>query len=146
MFRALETAAPLLLQLMDSFPGQSEELALDLVELQDVRHRRASELSHGERQWLEIGMVLLTEPSLLLLDEPTSGMTASESRRTAALLREIQARDAVQAMIIVEHNIEFIGLVSDVVTVMHRGRILASGTVTDIQANGEVQAAYLGRL
>jgi ABC-type uncharacterized transport system ATPase subunit len=122
------------------------ERVLDLIELRNVRNRRASELSHGERQWLEIGMVLLTEPSLLLLDEPTSGMTASESRRTATLLRDIQARDAVDAMIIVEHNIEFIGLVSDVVTVMHRGRILASGTVTDIQANGEVQAAYLGRL
>jgi ABC-type uncharacterized transport system ATPase subunit len=62
------------------------------------------------------------------------------------LLREIQARDAVQAMIIVEHNIEFIGLVSDEVTVMHRGRILASGAVADIQENVEVQAAYLGRL
>jgi urea transport system ATP-binding protein len=122
------------------------ERALDLVELRDVRSRRASELSHGERQWLEIGMVLLTEPNLLLLDEPTSGMTASESRRTATLLREIQARDAVQAMIIVEHNIEFIGLVSDEVTVMHRGRILASGAVADIQENVEVQAAYLGRL
>jgi urea transport system ATP-binding protein len=114
--------------------------------LEGVGHRRASELSHGERQWLEIGMVLLTEPSLLLLDEPTSGMTASESRSTAAMLRELQARGGVDAMIIVEHNIEFIDLVSDEVTVMHRGRILATGPAADIKENPAVQDSYLGRL
>jgi urea transport system ATP-binding protein len=90
-------------------------------------------------------MVLLTKPKLLLLDEPTSGMTQAEGRRTASLLREMQAAHAVEAMIVVEHNIEFSRLVSDRVTVMHRGRVLADGTVDEVQANREVQASYLGR-
>ena len=90
-------------------------------------------------------MVLLTKPKLLLLDEPTSGMTRAESRRTAALLRELQAAGAAEAMIVVEHNIEFIRLVSDRVTVMHRGEVLADGTIDEVQANPEVEASYLGR-
>jgi urea transport system ATP-binding protein len=91
-------------------------------------------------------MVLLTQPRLLLLDEPTSGMTRPESRHTAALLRQLQESGAVEATIVVEHNIEFIELVSDEVTVMHRGAVLADGTIEEVQANPEVQAAYLGRL
>lgn len=122
------------------------ERILRLVELQDLRYRRAGALSHGQQQWLEIGMVLATRPRLLLLDEPTSGMTRAESRRTAELLRTLQAAHAAEAMIVVEHNIEFIRLVSDRVTVMHRGQVLADGTVDEVQANPEVQAAYLGRL
>jgi ABC-type uncharacterized transport system ATPase subunit len=77
-------------------------------------------------------MVLLTEPSLLLLDEPTSGMTRAESRRTADLLHSLRAEQAVGAMIIVEHDLEFIRLVSDRVTVMHRGSVLASGSVAEV--------------
>jgi urea transport system ATP-binding protein len=119
---------------------------LDLVGLTSKRLWRAGELSHGEVQWLEIGMVLLTQPSLLLLDEPTSGMTGAESRRTADLLETLRAQRAVDAMVIVEHDLEFIRLVSDRVTVMHRGAILAEGTVADIQSNMDVQDAYLGRL
>lgn len=119
---------------------------LDLIELADVRYRSTNHLSHGEKQWLEIGMVLLTRPKLLLLDEPTSGMTRAESRRTAALLRQLQESEAVESMIVVEHNIEFIRLVSDRVTVMHRGVVLADGTIEEVQSNPEVQASYLGRL
>ncbi len=122
------------------------EDVLALIQLGSLRNRLAGELSHGQQQWLEIGMVLLTDPTLLLLDEPTSGMTRAESRRTADLLRELQAREVADAMIVVEHNIEFIELVSDRVTVMHRGKVLAHGTVEEIQANAEVQASYLGRL
>ena len=118
---------------------------LELIDLADIRLRRARHLSHGQRRWLEIGMVLLTKPRLLLLDEPTSGMTRAESRSTASLLRELQAARAAEAMIVVEHNIEFIRLVSDRVTVMHRGEVLADGTVDEVQANPEVQASYLGR-
>jgi urea transport system ATP-binding protein len=118
---------------------------LDLVELTPQRNRRARHLSHGEQQWLEIGMVLLTRPQLLLLDEPTSGMTRAESRRTAGLLRDLQAARAAEAMVVVEHNIEFISLVSDRVTVMHRGAVLADGTVAEVQANPDVQRSYLGR-
>jgi urea transport system ATP-binding protein len=121
------------------------ERVLNLIELSAVRSRRARHLSHGQQRWLEIGMVLLTKPKLLLLDEPTSGMTRAESRRTASMLRELQAAGAADAMIVVEHNIEFIRLVSDRVTVMHRGRVLADGTIDEVQANREVQAVYLGR-
>ncbi len=121
------------------------ERVLELVKLADVRSRRARHLSHGQKRWLEIGMVLLTKPKLLLLDEPTSGMTRAESRNTASLLRELQAAGAAEAMIVVEHNIEFIRLVSDRVTVMHRGAVLADGTIDEVQANPEVQASYLGR-
>jgi len=122
------------------------ERILRLVELEDVRHRHASELSHGRQQWLEIGMVLLAKPRLLLLDEPTSGMTQAESRRTAELLIELQATNATEAIVVVEHNFEFIRLVSDRVTVMHRGQVLADGTIDEVQANTEVQASFLGRL
>ena len=121
------------------------ERVLELIHLADVRSRRARHLSHGQQRWLEIGMVLLTKPKLLLLDEPTSGMTRAESRSTAALLRELQAAGAAEAIIVVEHNIEFIRLVSDRVTVMHRGAVLADGTIDEVQANPKVQASYLGR-
>jgi ABC-type uncharacterized transport system ATPase subunit len=121
------------------------ERVLELIDLANARSRRARHLSHGQRRWLEIGMVLLTRPRLLLLDEPTSGMTRAESRSTAALLRALQASRAADAIIVVEHNIEFIRLVSDRVTVMHRGAVLADGTIDEVQANPEVQASYLGR-
>ena len=128
-----------------SVGGDEVERVLELIALTGSRGRRARHLSHGQRRWLEIGMVLLTGPKLLLLDEPTSGMTRAESRSTASLLRELQAASAAEAMIVVEHNIEFIRLVSDRVTVMHRGEVLADGTVDEVQANPEVQASYLGR-
>ncbi|HYT81532.1 MAG TPA: ATP-binding cassette domain-containing protein [Actinomycetota bacterium] len=138
-------ALPKLKGTQSSIDGEEVERVLKLIELSAVRSRRARHLSHGQHRWLEIGMVLLTEPKLLLLDEPTSGMTRAESRRTASLLREMQTAQAAEAMIVVEHNVEFIRLVSDRVTVMHRGRVLADGTVDEVQANREVQASYLGR-
>ena len=91
-------------------------------------------------------MVLLTAPSLLLLDEPTSGMTQAESRRTAELLHQLRSEQAIEAVIVVEHNIEFIRLVSDRVTVMHRGSVLADGPIEDVQNDPAVQASFLGRL
>ena len=138
-------ALPKLLGADPSVNKDEVERVLELIDLPDIRRRRARHLSHGQRRWLEIGMVLLTKPRLLLLDEPTSGMTRAESRSTASLLRELQAARAAEAMIVVEHNIEFIRLVSDRVTVMHRGEVLADGTVDEVQANPEVQASYLGR-
>ena len=130
--------------------GPSDEGAVDriaqLVELNEFRHRLAGNLSHGEKQRLEIGMVLLTRPSLLLLDEPTSGMTQAGSRRTAELLHRLRHEQALEAAIVVEHNIEFIRLVSDRVTVMHRGAVLADGPIEDVQEDAAVQASFLGRL
>jgi urea transport system ATP-binding protein len=126
---------------------QSEvEKVIDLVDLRAVRDRSAGKLGHGEKQRLEIGMVLLTRPTLLLLDEPTSGMTAAESRRTAGLLQTLRSEGAIDAAIVVEHNIEFIRLVADRVTVMHRGSVLADGPIDEVQNDPAVQASFLGRL
>jgi urea transport system ATP-binding protein len=91
-------------------------------------------------------MVLLTRPTLLLLDEPTSGMTAAESRRTAGLLHSLRTEGEIDAAIVVEHNLEFIRLVSDRVTVMHRGSVLADGPIDRVQNDPAVQASFLGRL
>ena len=135
----------------DSTPSTSVdqgevEKVIDLVDLRAVRDRNAGNLGHGEKQRLEIGMVLLTRPTLLLLDEPTSGMTEAESRRTAGLLQTLRAEEAIDAAIVVEHNIEFIRLVADRVTVMHRGTVLADGPIDQVQNDPAVQASFLGRL
>lgn len=126
-------------------PGEIERV-LELVDLAGMRHRQAGNLSHGAKQWLEIGMVLLSKPTLLLLDEPTSGMTDAESRRTANLLLELRNEQAIEGLVVVEHNIEFIRLVSDRVTVMHRGSVLADGTIDEVSDDRAVQDSYLGRL
>lgn len=153
IFPELTVEENLMLGALPKIPGTSLpvdrdeiERVLNLVELTDVRDQSASHLSHGRQQWLEIGMVLLARPRLLLLDEPTSGMTRAESRQTAQLLNNLQAAGTIEAMIVVEHNIEFIRLVSDRVTVMHRGSVLADGTIDEVQNNPEVQASFLGRL
>ena len=153
VFDGLTVEENLLLGALPKAPGESQRLdqgaverITQLLELAQVRHRFAGNLSHGEKRWLEIGMVLLTTPSLLLLDEPTSGMTQAESRRTAELLQQLRFEGAVDAVIVVEHNIEFIKLVSDRVTVMHRGSVLADGPIEDVQDDPAVQASFLGRL
>jgi ABC-type uncharacterized transport system ATPase subunit len=119
---------------------------IDLVDLGALRDRTAGQLGHGEKQRLEMGMVLLTRPTLLLLDEPTSGMTEAESRRTAGLLQTLRREGEIEAAIVVEHNIEFIRLVADRVTVMHRGGVLADGRIEQVQDDPAVQASFLGRL
>lgn len=153
VFDGLTVEENLLLGALPKGPGRSDhvdrdevERVLQVVELSEARYRHAGNLSHGGKQWLEIGMVLLSRPTLLLLDEPTSGMTQAESRRTAELLHQLRAEKATEAVIVVEHNIEFIRLVSDRVTVMHRGRVLADGTIEEVQEDQAVQASYLGRL
>lgn len=130
----------------DSVDQSEVDRVMDLVDLGAVRDRNAGKLGHGEKQRLEIGMVLLTRPTLLLLDEPTSGMTQAESRRTAGLLQTLRSEGAIDAAIVVEHNIEFIRLVADRVTVMHRGTVLAGGPIDEVQNDPAVQASFLGRL
>lgn len=125
---------------------ETVEKVIDLVGLRPLRERSAGTLGHGEKQRLEIGMVLLTRPTLLLLDEPTSGMTEAESRHTAGLLQTLRSEGAIAAAIVVEHNIEFIRLVADRVTVMHRGSVLADGPIDQVQDDPAVQASFLGRL
>ena len=153
VFEGLTVEENLLLGALPKETGRSRSIevgavqrVMDLIELTPVRHRTAGSLSHGEKQWLEMGMVLLAGPSLLLLDEPTSGMTQAESRRTVGLLHQLRSEQTVEGVIVVEHNIEFIRLVSDQVTVMHRGAVLADGTVEEVQGDRTVQDSYLGRL
>jgi urea transport system ATP-binding protein len=115
---------------------------LKLVRLEDSRDRAAGDLSHGQKQWLEIGMLLAQEPELLLVDEPAAGMTDAETMRTAELLREIAGERSV---VVVEHDMEFVRALGCKVTVLHQGRVLAEGSLDHVSANPEVVEVYLGR-
>jgi ABC-type uncharacterized transport system ATPase subunit len=105
-------------------------------------HRLVGQLAHGQRQWVEIGMLLAAEPALVLLDEPTAGMTKDEVVRTAALIREMNTRHAV---IVVEHDMQFIRMIARTVTVFHQGRILVEDKVDAILRNAQVRDVYLGK-
>ncbi len=118
------------------------EPLLATLRLSGKAHMDAAELSHGEKQWLEIGMVLVGGPKLLLLDEPTAGMTGSETMDTARLLRQLASDHTV---VVIEHDIRFIREVSSRVVVMHRGRVLVSGSISDVEADETVRDVYLGR-
>jgi urea transport system ATP-binding protein len=116
--------------------------ALGTVGLADRADDLAGVLSHGQKQWLEIGMLLVQDPRLLLLDEPVAGMSKEERTRTGELLQEI-AR--TRTVVVVEHDMEFLRRFARRVTVMHEGKILCEGSVAEIQANPHVQEVYLGR-
>lgn len=124
--------------------AEAREIArlLALVRLEEARDAPAGSLSHGRKQWLEIGMLLAQDPELLLVDEPAAGMTDAETMRTAELLREIAGRHAV---IVVEHDMEFVRALGCKVTVLHQGRVLAEGSLDHVSANPEVIEVYLGR-
>lgn len=98
-------------------------------------------LSHGQKQWLEIGMLLVQNPDLILLDEPVAGMTAKERDATAALLRKV-AQD--RAIIIIEHDMDFVEKIADRVTVLHLGKIIKEGTMDEVRNDETVQEVYLG--
>ena len=104
--------------------------------------RRAGELSHGQKQWLEIGMLLAQEPRLLLVDEPAAGMTPHERERTADLLKSIAE---TRAVVVVEHDMEFVRRLDCRVTVLHEGRVLAEGSLDHVAADPRVVEVYLGR-
>jgi urea transport system ATP-binding protein len=115
---------------------------LDTVRLKPVRERLAGSLSHGQKQWLEIGMLLAQQPKLLLVDEPVAGMTDTETQQTAALLKEIN-RD--RTVIVVEHDMAFVRELGVKVTVLHEGSVLAEGSIDDVSADERVIEVYLGR-
>ncbi|WP_019633920.1 urea ABC transporter ATP-binding protein UrtD [Actinomadura atramentaria] len=116
--------------------------ALDTIGLGALADRPAGVLSHGQRQWLEIGMLVAQRPRLLLLDEPVAGMSRDERDRTGELLTEI-ARD--HTVVVVEHDMEFLRRYASQVTVLHEGRVLVEGDVAAVQADPRVQEVYLGR-
>ena len=114
----------------------------DRVGLSDSIDQEAGSLSHGQKQWLEIGMLLLQEPQVLLVDEPAAGMTDSETMKTAELLRQLAGDHTV---IVVEHDMEFVEALGCKVTVLHEGRVLAEGSLPHVSSNNEVIDVYLGR-
>ena len=121
---------------------------LGLIHLKDSAQRTAGLLSHGQKQWLEIGMLLMQDPKLLLLDEPVAGMTDEETERTAELFLSLEGN---HSLVVVEHDMKFIGELTQngrngkKVTVLHEGSVLAEGLLSDVQANEKVVEVYLGR-
>jgi len=114
---------------------------IDTIGLQTQIFQQAGALSHGEKQWLEIGMLLVSEPRLLLVDEPVAGMTAQETESTAELLTGLAGKRTV---IVVEHDMAFVRSISREVTVLHQGAVLAEGSMDEVQNNPKVIEVYLG--
>ena len=118
---------------------------LERIHLRDEAQRTAGLLSHGQKQWLEIGMLLMQDPKLLLLDEPVAGMTDEETERTAELFLSLEGE---HSLVVVEHDMKFVELLTEghkKVTVLHEGSVLAEGQLADVQANEKVVEVYLGR-
>ncbi len=123
---------------------QSDRVAeiLHTIHLADSARRIAGNLSHGQKQWLEIGMLLMQDPKLLLLDEPVAGMTDEETARTAELFLTLKGK---HSLMVVEHDMSFIKTISEIVTVLCDGSVLAQGTLDQVQQNEKVIEVYLGR-
>ncbi len=115
---------------------------LTTIHLADSASRQAGLLSHGQKQWLEIGMLLMQDPKLLLLDEPVAGMTDEETERTAQLFLTLKGK---HSLMVVEHDMSFIRTISEKVTVLCEGSVLAEGTLDEVQADERVIEVYLGR-
>ena len=118
------------------------EEILTTIRLADLRHSRSGDLSHGQKQWLEIGMLLAQEPQLLLVDEPVAGMTDAETAQTADLLREI---NRTRSVVVVEHDMDFVRALGVKVTVLHEGSVLSEGNLDHVSADPKVIEVYLGR-
>ncbi len=118
------------------------EEVLETIALSEQARTVAGALSHGQKQWLEIGMLLAQDPLLLLVDEPAAGMTDAETEQTAALLRQIAT---TRSVIVVEHDMEFVRALDCHVTVLHEGSVLADGSLATVQENEKVIEVYLGR-
>ncbi|RAI00059.1 ABC transporter ATP-binding protein [Acuticoccus sediminis] len=114
---------------------------IERVRLGDIRRRQVGALAHGQRQWVELAMVIAAEPWLVLLDEPAAGMTDEETEFTAGLIREI---NKTATLIVVEHDMNFIRAIAQKVTVFHRGAILMEGTMDEVSADPTVRDVYLG--
>ena len=126
---------------MTIFSPHDIDEVLETIGLRDLRHRQAGLLAHGQKQWLEIGMLLAQNPKVLFIDEPVAGMTQPEMERTAELFRSLAGKHTV---VVVEHDMEFVRSIARQVTVLHEGRVLAEGPMDIIQKNQRVREVYLG--
>ncbi|QVL44747.1 MAG: urea ABC transporter ATP-binding protein UrtD [Methylophilaceae bacterium] len=124
----------------EAVDAQVKKIAAEIM-LTDFLQMEAALLSHGQKQWLEIGMLLMQDPKLLMLDEPVAGMSAKERDDTAELLRKISANRSV---LVIEHDMDFVKKIADKVTVLHQGKILAEGSMEKVQADEKVIEVYLG--
>jgi urea transport system ATP-binding protein len=127
---------------LDSAHGDRLAEVLETIQLSDGMTRLAGNLSHGQKQWLEIGMLLMQDPKLLLLDEPVAGMTDEETARTADLFLSLKGK---HSLMVVEHDMSFIRSISEIVTVLSEGSVLAQGTLDQVQNDERVIEVYLGR-
>lgn len=134
-WRALTTSTP------PEEMASAEEI-LEKIGLTDRRDIIAADLAHGEKQWLEIGMVVATDADLLLLDEPTAGMGPQDTQRTADLILSLLGRHAV---LVIDHDMSFVEALNGYTTVLHQGQVLKEGTVAEVRADAQVAAVYLGR-
>jgi len=138
--RGRNVAGALFWKRSDEIAARVREIA-KMIFLADFLNRRAETLSHGQKQWLEIGMLLIQDPELLMLDEPVAGMSVSERVKTAELLNEIIKHRSV---IVIEHDMKFVESIAHRVTVLHQGKILAEGNMDTIQHDPKVKEVYLG--
>ncbi|MDO5964299.1 urea ABC transporter ATP-binding protein UrtD, partial [Pseudomonas aeruginosa] len=127
---------------LDGTQRERIEEVLATIRLLESRQRPAGLLSHGQKQFLEIGMLLVQEPQLLLLDEPVAGMTDAETEFTAELFKSLARK---HSLMVVEHDMGFVGSIADHVTVLHQGHVLAEGSLAEVQADEQVIEVYLGR-
>ena len=127
---------------LNSIQKDAINQTLELIRLKEESNRMAGLLSHGQKQWLEIGMLLMQEPRLLLLDEPVAGMSDEETERTAELFLSLAGR---HSLVVVEHDMAFVGRIARKVTVLHEGSVLAEGPMDQVQNDPRVIEVYLGR-
>jgi ABC-type uncharacterized transport system ATPase subunit len=117
---------------------------LSKINLAAKAEQLAQNLAHGERQWLEIGMVLASKPKLMLLDEPTAGMTVTETHKTAELIKEISQTTGI-SILVIEHDISFVREIASLITVMYKGAIFREGDYEEIQSDEAIREIYFGR-
>jgi urea transport system ATP-binding protein len=126
------------------FPRASRERVeevLELISLVDEAQETAANLSHGQTQWLELGLLIVQNPRVLLLDEPTAGMTAAETQKTARIINALKGR---HTLVVVEHDMAFVREIAERITVLHLGQIIAEGDIAHIETHPAVKEAYLG--
>jgi urea transport system ATP-binding protein len=148
VFENLEISYPKRRGILGSLFFKRDQALLEKIDqvaeqifLHEVLRHKAGQLSHGQKQWLEIGMLLMQDPELLLLDEPVAGMSAKEREQTAELLKAISKG---RSIVVIEHDMAFVRLIAHKVTVLHQGKLLAEGSMDQVQNDERVKDVYLG--